>query len=207
MIHTIENYLRSGCGRCKFFDTPQCKVFSWQNELKLLRMLIGECKELKEEIKWGVPCYSYNKKNVLVLAAFKDYCSLSFFKGALLSDSENLLVSPGENSQAVKQIKLKSIQEVQDHREKIKSYIHEAIELEKQGAQITFKKPDEYPIPDEFQARIDADPALKEAFYRLTPGRRRSYLLHFGQAKQQVTRESRISKYIPKILMGKGMDD
>lgn len=170
-------------------------------------MIIRECSELKEEIKWGIPCYSYNEKNVLVLAAFKDYCSISFFKGTLLSDPDNLMTSPGENSQAVKQFRFRSVQEVQDHRNKIKSCIYEAIELEKKGAKITFKKPDEYPIPDEFLARIEADPDLKAAFYRLTPGRRRSYLLHFGQAKKHTTRELRISKYIPKILMGKGMDD
>jgi uncharacterized protein YdeI (YjbR/CyaY-like superfamily) len=207
MTKDIQTYFASGCGRCTLFDTPQCKVQTWHKELELLREIVLESSMLLEEMKWGMPCYSVNKKNVLMLAAFKEYCSLSFFKGSLLSDPENVMVSPGENSQAVKQFKFKSVDEVLKHRNTIKSYIFEAIENEKNGVQITFKKPEEYPIPEEFQKCMNQDEMLREAFYRLTPGRRRAYLLHFGQAKQSATREARIEKCRASILLGKGLNE
>lgn len=142
-----------------------------------------------------------------MLGAFKEYCSLSFFKGTLLQDSGNLLVSPGENSQAVKMFRFTKLEEILKIEDTIKAYIQEAIELEKQGQKITFKKPNEYPIPEEFQRRMDQDEKLKTAFYALTPGRQRAYLLHFGQAKQSATRESRIDKCIPIIFSGKGYNE
>jgi len=207
MTKDIDTYFNSGCGRCKLFDTPQCKVHTWHDELELLRKVIVESTNLNEEMKWGMPCYSINKKNVLMLAAFKEYCSVSFFKGALIKDPENLMVSPGENSQAFRQFRFRSVEEIKSHQDKLKMFIYEAIELEKQGAQITFKKPEEYAVPEEFQHRLDKDPALKEAFYTLTPGRRRAYLLHFGQAKQSATREARIEKHLSAIRNGKGLND
>lgn len=207
MTKDIDTYFNSGCGRCKLFDTPQCKVHTWHDALHLLRSIILESSNLNEEMKWGMPCYSVNKKNVLMLAAFKEYCSVSFFKGTLLNDPEKLMVSPGENSQAVKQFKFRSVEEVKLHQDSLKMFIYDAIELEKQGAQITFKKPEEYAIPEEFQHRMDQDPALKEAFYKLTPGRRRAYLLHFGQAKQSATREARIDKCQSAIFAGKGLNE
>jgi len=207
MTKDIQTYFSSGCGRCKLFDTPQCKVRTWKKELELLREIILDSSNLNEEMKWGMPCYSFQKKNVLMLVAFKEYCSLSFFKGSLLSDPVKLLVRPGENSQAVKQFKFRSSEEVLLNKDHIKTFIYDAIELEKRGAQIQFKKPDEYPIPGEFQKSMDNDPVLKEAFNKLTPGRRRAYLLHFGQAKQAATRQSRIKKCRAAILSGKGLNE
>ena len=207
MTKDIDTYFNSGCGRCKLFDTPACKVHTWHQELDFLRKLILESTNLNEEMKWGMPCYTVNKKNVLMLAAFKEYCSLSFFKGALITDPDMLMESPGENSQAVKQFKFRSIDEVKNHKESIKSFIYEAIELEQKGAKITFKKATEYDVPEEFQHRMERNPALKEAFYKLTPGRQRAYLLHFGQAKQSATRETRIDKCHPGILAGKGLNE
>jgi uncharacterized protein YdeI (YjbR/CyaY-like superfamily) len=207
MTKDIETYFTSGCGRCKLFNTPECKVHTWHKELKLLRQLIFDIDILEVQMKWGMPCYTFNKKNILMLAAFKEYCSLSFFKGALLPDHEKLLVSPGENSQSVKQFKFISLDSINKHEHAIKAYVFEAIELEKKGAKIAFKNPEEYPIPEEVQARMDKDPALKEAFYTLTPGRRRAYLLHFGQAKQSATREARIEKCKPSILTGQGLNE
>ena len=207
MTKDIDTYFNSGCGRCKLFDTPACKVHTWHQALDLLRKLILESTNLNEEMKWGMPCYTLNNKNVLMLAAFKEYCSLSFFKGALMTDPDKLMESPGENSQAVKQFKFRSIEEVKNHKDAIKSFIYEAIELEQKGAKITFKKATEYAVPEEFQHRMDRDSALKEAFYKLTPGRQRAYLLHFGQAKQSSTRETRIDKCRPTILAGKGLNE
>jgi uncharacterized protein YdeI (YjbR/CyaY-like superfamily) len=204
---TVEGYFLSGCGRCKLYDTPECKVHTWKNELTTLRHIIRESSHLEEEMKWGMPCYTHNKKNVIMLAAFKEYCSVSFFKGALLQDSEKLLVSPGENSQAVKMFRFNTLEDILKIEDTIKAYIHEAIDLEKQGQKITFKKANEYPVPEEFQRRMDQDSKLKEAFYALTPGRQRAYLLHFGQTKQAATRESRIDKCIPIIFSGKGYNE
>lgn len=206
-VNDVDQFLVEGCGRCKFFATPDCKVNTWKEELKLLRSLILEASALAEEIKWGMPCYTVNKKNVLMLAAFKEYCSISFFKGALITDPDNLMVSPGENSQAIKQFKFRSIDDIKKHKIAIQSFILQAIELEHISAKITFKKASEYAIPEEFQKCIDADSILKEAFYNLTPGRRRAYLLHFGQAKQAATRESRIEKCRAAILSGKGLNE
>jgi uncharacterized protein YdeI (YjbR/CyaY-like superfamily) len=202
---TVEGYFLSGCGRCKLYDTPECKVHTWKNELTTLRHIIRESSHLEEEMKWGMPCYTHNKKNVIMLAAFKEYCSVSFFKGALLQDSEKLLVSPGENSQAVKMFRFNTLDDILKIEDTIKAYIHEAIDLEKQGQKITFKKANEYPVPEEFQRRMDQDSKLKEAFYALTPGRQRAYLLHFGQAKQAATRNKRIDQSIQSILLGKGL--
>lgn len=207
MTKDIQTYFTSGCGRCKLFDTPECKVNTWQNALSVLRKIILTSCVLEEEIKWGMPCYTYNKKNVLLLAAFKEYCSISFFKGALLHDSEKLLVSPGENSQAVKMFRFTKTEDVLRLESTIKSYIQEAIELEKQGKKVTFKKVGEYSIPEEFQHRMEQDNKLMTAFYALTPGRQRAYLLHFSQAKQAATRESRIDKCIPIIFSGKGYNE
>ena len=207
MTKDIQTFFTSGCGRCSLFDTPKCKVNTWKNELTTLRHIIRESSHLEEEMKWGMPCYTHNKKNVIMLAAFKEYCSVSFFKGALLQDSEKLLVSPGENSQAVKMFRFNTLDDILKIEDTIKAYIHEAIDLEKQGQKITFKKANEYPVPEEFQHRMDLDQALKEAFYKLTPGRQRAYLLHFGQAKQSSTRETRIDKCRPAILAGKGLNE
>jgi uncharacterized protein YdeI (YjbR/CyaY-like superfamily) len=205
MTTSVETYLLDGCGRCAFGGTPQCKVNSWREEMKLLRRIILDC-ELTEESKWGVPCYTYKGNNVLIMSAFKEYCSISFFKSALLQDSDKLLVKPGENSQAARLFKFTTVKEIIAIEATLKAYIYEAIEVERAGLQVDFKKELE-PIPNELQKKLDENAELKSAFERLTPGKRRGYILHISQSKQSKTREARIEKCIPKILEGKGFHD
>ncbi len=205
MTKDIQTYFTSGCGRCALFDTPQCKVHTWQKELALLRSIIQEC-GLNETMKWGSPCYTLGKANVLMLGALKDSAIIGFFKGTLLGDEKKMLVKPGENSQAYKLFKFTSTKEIIKLEVNIKAYIFEAIELERQGIKVAFKKEQE-PLPEELKAKFKSMPAFEKAFAALTPGRQRGYILHFSQAKQTATREARIEKYIPKILQGKGMMD
>ena len=200
---SVEHYLLEGCGRCKLGGTPDCKVHTWEKELKKLTELVRES-ELNEEIKWGMPCYNYQNKNILIVAAFKEYCSINFFKGSLISDPNQILVSPGENSQAGKLLKFTSLQEILAIETEIKAYIFEAIEIEKAGLKVEFKKISEFEIPVELQEKLNQNEALKTAFEALTPGKQRGYLLHFSQPKQSKTREARIEKCIPKILAGIG---
>lgn len=202
----VDQYLIDGCGRCKLYKTPQCKVHTWSTELKVLRSIIQDC-GLTEELKWSVPCYTFENKNVLILAAFKDYCSVSFFKGALLKDAKKLLSSPGENSQAARQFKFTSVKEIEKLSTNIKAYIKEAIELEKQGKKIEFKQTSEDLMIEELENAFKKNASLKKAFYALTPGRQRGYLLFFSQAKQSATRASRIEKCTAAILKGKGLND
>ncbi|PZX48404.1 YdeI/OmpD-associated family protein [Algoriphagus chordae] len=205
MNTNVDLYFIEGCRRCPLGGTPQCKVHNWTEELKLLRKIILDC-GLTEESKWGVPCYTFRKNNVLVLAAFNDYCSVSFFKGALLSDTYKMLSKPGENTQAARLIKFTNTSEIAKSKDILKAYIFEAIELEKLGLKVEFEKnPD--PIPEELQQKLDENKSLKEAFEGLTPGRQRGYILYFSAPKQSKTRESRIDKSIPKILAGKGIHD
>jgi uncharacterized protein YdeI (YjbR/CyaY-like superfamily) len=205
MTKDIQTYFSSGCGRCALFDTPQCKVKTWQKELVLLRGIINTC-GLQETMKWGSPCYTFGKGNVLMLGALKDCATIGFFKGTLLSDTENLLVKPGENSQAYKLFKFTSTKKILQSEAHIKAYIFEAVELEKQGAKVAFKK-EQAPLPEELKAKFKAMPEFEKAFNALTPGRQRGYLLFFSQAKQSATKTTRIEKMIPLILKGKGMHD
>jgi uncharacterized protein YdeI (YjbR/CyaY-like superfamily) len=206
MAQSVEEYLRDGCGRCPLGGTPNCKVHRWEAELKKLRALALDC-GLNEESKWGVPCYTYRNNNVLIVAAFKEYCSISFFKGALLSDTEGLLDKPGENTQAARLIRFTNVKAIVKAEAVIKAYIHEAIEVEKAGLKVAFKKAEEFNMPEEFQNKLNKMPSLKSAFYALTPGRQKAYLLHFSGAKQSKTRAARIEKCIPDILIGKGLND
>ena len=201
----IDVYLAEGCGRCPLGGTPNCKVHNWQKELKLLRTIVLEC-GLTEELKWGVPCYTFQNSNVSIVAAFKEYCSLSFFKGALLNDAHKILVKPGENTQSDRLIRFTNVQEIMELEPVLKAYIYEAIEVEKAGLKVSFKKEPE-PIPDELQRKLDKNPALKTAFEALTPGRQRAYIIYFSAPKQSKTREARIEKYIPQILEGIGLHD
>jgi uncharacterized protein YdeI (YjbR/CyaY-like superfamily) len=201
----VDDYLAEGCGRCNLYKTPQCKVHRWDKELKELRKILLAC-GLTEEVKWSQPCYTLDGNNIIMLSAFKEYAFLSFFKGSLLKDSNEILHKPGENSQAVRVMKFTNINEIQKLESFIKDYIDEAIAIEKSGLKVEFKKTQE-PIPEEFQVKLDVDNALKAAFEALTPGRQRAYLLHFNGAKQSKTRSSRVEKYIPKILEGKGIND
>ena len=205
MNPSVDNYLVDGCMRCKLGGTPECKVNDWQPELKALRRIVLEC-GLKEEVKWGVPCYTFQDSNIAMVSAFKEYCSLSFFKGVLLSDKDGFLEKQGENSQSARIIKFYNAQEILKNEAKIKALVFEAIELEKAGLKVEFKKNPE-PIPEELQQKLDEDPVFKAAFEALTPGRQRGYIIHFSQSKQSNTRISRIEKCTPKILNGEGMHD
>ena len=182
------------------------KAKKWQEELERLRMIILDC-GLTEELKWGVPCYTLQGSNVLLIHAFKDYCAILFHKGALLKDTRGILVQQTENVQAARQIRFTRLLEIIEMEATIKAYIHEAAEVEKAGLKVEFKKTAEFKMPEEFQVKLKRVPALKKAFYALTPGRQRGYLLYFSSAKQSKTREARIEKYLQQILKGKGLDD
>ncbi|WP_343486000.1 YdeI/OmpD-associated family protein [Allomuricauda sp. d1] len=205
MNTSVDNYFIEGCGRCPLGGTPNCKVHQWVVELKLLRTIALDC-GLEETTKWGVPCYMHQNKNVLIISAFKDHCVLSFFKGALLNDVENILEKPGKNSQAARILKFTDSQTINKLETTLKAYIYEAIEVEKAGLKVPFKKNPE-PIPEELQQKLDEDPILKTAFETLTPGRQRGYILHFLQPKQSKTRIARIEKCTPMILNGTGLHD
>ncbi len=206
MNYKADIYFTEGCGRCPLGGTPQCKVNNWQQELEQLRMLILDC-GLTEELKWGVPCYTFQNNNILIIGAFKNYCTLSFFKGSLLSDENGILVSPGENSQATRSFKFTNVNELIKNQDILKSYIYEAIEVEKAGLKVKYKPVTEHKMPEELKNKLAEDPTLSAAFHALTPGRQRGYLLYFSQAKQSKTREARIEKCTPKILSGRGLDD
>ena len=182
------------------------KAGKWQEEYDKLRMLVLDC-GLTEELKWGVPCYTSGKKNIVLIHGFKDYCALLFFKGALLNDAHGILVHQTENVQAARQIRFTNTREIVRMTPVLKAYIHEAIEVENAGLKVKLKEPAAFPVPEEFQHKLDALPALKAAFEALTPGRQRAYLLNFAATKQSGTRESRIEKSIQHILNGKGLND
>lgn len=201
----VDAYFLDGCGRCNLYATPNCKVYTWAKELKLLRSLVLSC-GLTEELKWSQPCYTHNGKNVLLVTAFKDYSCISFFKGVLLKDEQHLLEAPGKNTQSGRIWKFTNISQIKDNEALIKAYIFEAIDVEKAGLKVAFKKSPE-PIPEELEEVFKTKPEVKTAFEALTPGRQRGYILHFSQAKQSKTRMARIEKYIPKILAGKGFYD
>ncbi len=201
----VDQYLEIGCGRCPLVGTPDCKVNSWREELIELRRIILKS-GLKEEIKWGNPCYTLEGKNVLMLSSLKSCALIGFFKGALLNDSYGLLVSPGKNSQSDQRLVFTNVETVLDQESIIMEYIQQAIEIEKAGLKVDYKKNPE-PIPEELKIVFENDPALKTAFESLTPGRQRGYILHFSQPKQAKTRFSRIEKCIPKIMEGKGFHD
>jgi uncharacterized protein YdeI (YjbR/CyaY-like superfamily) len=178
----------------------------WREEMKELRTIVLDC-HLNEELKWGKPCYTFQDSNVVLIHAFKEYCALLFFKGALLKDAGGILVQQTENVQAARQIRFASVREIVRMKSLLKSYVRNAIEVEKAGLQVNFKKTSEFTTPEEFRKKLDKMPALKTAFEALTPGRQRAYLLHFGAAKQSKTRESRIEKCLPQILEGRGLND
>jgi len=182
------------------------KDTKWQKEYRKLRTIILDC-GLTEDLKWGCPCYTFDERNIVLIHGFKEYCALLFFKGALLNDANGILIQQTENVQAARQVRLVTFQEIVKLQKILKAYIYEAIEVEKAGLKVKLKKTSEYKIPEEFQKKLDKAPALKTAFDALTPGRQRAYIFYFSQAKQSKTRESRVEKYIPQILKGKGLDD
>jgi len=182
------------------------KAQKWQEEIEQLRNIILNC-GLTEELKWGCPCYTLNKSNIVLIHTFKEYCALLFFKGALMDDPNGILVQQTENVQSGRQIRFTSVEEISELQTALKGYIHNAIEVEKAGLKVELKTPAEFKVAEEFQYKLDKIPALKTAFEALTPGRQRGYLLYFSAAKQSKTREDRVEKYMAKILAGKGLDD
>ena len=179
---------------------------TWQKELEQLRIIALDC-GLTEELKWGCPCYSFQKSNIVLIHVFKEYCAFLFFKGALLKDANNILIQQTKNVQAARQIRFTNVREIVKMEKTLKAYIYEAIEVEKAGLKVDLKKTTEFTIPEEFQNKLKKNPALKTAFNALTPGRQRAYLLHFSAPKQSKTRESRIEKCMTQILNGKGLND
>jgi uncharacterized protein YdeI (YjbR/CyaY-like superfamily) len=182
------------------------KAKKWKEEYETLRNIVLDC-GLTEEFKWMHPCYTFEKKNIVLIHGFKEYCALLFHKGALLQDAHGLLIQQTENVQGARQIRFTNVQEIVATESILKAYIHEAIEVEKAGLEVEFKKNEEFIIPEELHNKFDDIPALKTAFEALTPGRQRAYILYFSQAKQSKTRESRIEKCMQKILDGKGLKD
>lgn len=182
------------------------KAKKWQEEMEFLRKIILDC-GLTEEFKWKHPCYTFQGSNVVLIHEFKEYCALLFHKGALLKDTENILVQQTENVQAARQIRFTGKAEIKALEPTIKAYIFEAIQIEKAGLKVEMKKTSEFEMPEELKRKFEEDPDLKNAFEALTPGRQRGYLLYFSKAKQSKTRQSRIEKYIPKIFEGKGLND
>lgn len=187
-------------------DVYLSKAKNWQEEMEKLRIIILDC-HLTEELKWGKPCYTFQKSNIVIIQGFKEYCALMFFKGVLLNDPNGILIKPGEDTQAGRQIRFTNVGEIVEMETILKAYIVEAIEVEKAGLKVDFKKRTELIIPEEFQAKLDENPALKTAFDALTPGRQRAFVMHFSAPKQSKTRESRVEKCMQDILNGKGLND
>ncbi|PJZ28716.1 YdeI/OmpD-associated family protein [Leptospira kmetyi] len=179
---------------------------NWQKELVQMREIALGCK-LEENLKWGCPCYTFEENNVVLIHVFKEYCAYLFFKGALMKDPQGILVQQTKNVQSARQIRFTDVKEIKKMKSVLKSYIQEAIEIEKSGQKVDFKKTDQFKIPEEFQNKLDEIPELKTAFEALTPGRQRAYLLHFAAPKQSKTRESRIEKSMQQIFKGKGLND
>lgn len=202
----VDVYFTAGCGRCHLVNTPECKVHNWTKELEMLRKIVLDC-SLVEELKWSHPVYTFERNNIVMIGAFKENCVISFFKGVLLKDKHNVLQKPGENTQAGRVIRFTNIQQITDLESVIKEYIQEAIEVEKTGLKVNFKETSELTIPQELEKKFEENPSLQTAFFALTPGRQRGYILHFSQPKQSKTREARIEKYLPQIFLGKGFHD
>ncbi|RAV59545.1 hypothetical protein DIU36_05485 [Mucilaginibacter rubeus] len=182
------------------------KAGKWQEEVEQLRSIVLDC-GLTEELKWGCPCYTFRESNIVLIHVFKEYCALLFFKGALLSDTHNILIQQTENVQAARQIRFTNAGEIAGQRSILKAYIYEAIEVEKAGLKVNLKQTEDFAVAQEFQQKLNTIPALKTAFEALTPGRQKAYLLHFSQPKQASTREARVEKWMPQILNGKGLND
>lgn len=182
------------------------KAKKWQDEVRKLRNIILDC-GLTEELKWGCPCYTFQKNNIVLIHDFKEYCALLFFKGALLHDADGILIQQTENVQSARQIRFTNIGEIIEQEAIIKAYVFEAVEIEKAGLEVAFKKTADFKVAEEFQSKLDGSEVLKTAFEALTPGRQKAYLLHFSAPKQSKTREARIEKWIPQILNGKGLND
>jgi uncharacterized protein YdeI (YjbR/CyaY-like superfamily) len=209
LVFSILQYIRTlklGMAMLDKVDEYIHKNENWQAEIRLLRAIVLDC-QLTEEFKWRGPCYTLNGKNIILLGRFKDYCVLSFVKGALLADPENILTQQTENSQSVRILKCTSVKQIEKLRSTIKAYIFEAIEVEKAGLKVAYKSTDEFQFPTELAEKMKQDHHFKMAFDKLTPGRQKGYLLYFSGAKQSQTRTARIEKYTERVLNGKGIND
>jgi uncharacterized protein YdeI (YjbR/CyaY-like superfamily) len=185
-----------------FFEKPS----KWQKEYQQMRAIALDC-GLDEELKWGCPCYTFEKKNIVLIHGFKEYCAYLFFKGALLKDDAHILIRQTEQVQSPRQVRFTSVKEIVKLEKTLKAYIYEAIEVEKAGLKVKLKNTSEYDVPEEFQKKLNKNRALKTAFEALTPGRQRGYLFYFSQPKQSKTRVARVEKSIPDIMNGKGLND
>jgi uncharacterized protein YdeI (YjbR/CyaY-like superfamily) len=194
----------------QMLDTKANIFFSnikkWPHELNLLRKIVLDC-GLTEDFKWRNPCYTFQNNNVVIIHGFKDYCALLLFKGALLSDTNSILIQQTENVQSARQIRFTNVKEIAKMEKVLKAYIFEAIEVEKAGLKVELKKHVEFNITEEFEKQLNKNAALKKAFFALTPGRQRGYYLYFAAPKQSATREARIEKYTQQIINGKGLTD
>lgn len=204
MTKDVETYFLEGCGRCSLGGTPACKVHRWHHELVALRRIVLKS-GLTEECKWGVPCYTHQGKNIVLVSAFKDYSFISFFKGTLLLDEHGIMTFAGENSQVAKIIRFTNPSDILKMEDWIKAYIFEAVEVEKAGLKV--QKSSTLDFPEELQRKFEEVPAFKAAFEELPPGKQRGYVLHFSQPKQSLTRAGRIEKCMPKIFNGEGLQD
>lgn len=200
----VDKYLIDGCMRCKYGGTPQCKVNNWREELELLRQIVLET-GLKEELKWAAPVYTHHGKNIISVGALKDSANIGFFKGVLLADKHKILQQQG-NLQSDRIIKFTNVNDIKKIKDVLKSYVLEAIAIEESGKKVEYKKNPE-PIPEELVKAFEEAPAFKKAFYALTPGRQRGYIIHFSQPKQSKTRIERIEKYKQQIFNGIGLND
>lgn len=205
MVKSVEEFLDKGCGRCQKFDSPECKAVLWKKDIALLRALLLEF-PLVEESKWGMPCYSYDGKNIIMIVPAVDSIRLSFLQGVVMNDPENRLVAPGENSQFARYLTFENHNAVEGSITLIKTYIAEAIRVKEQNIPLP-KTENSEPVPEELLVEFEENPELETAFWALTKGRQRGYLLHFNGAKQSQTRVNRIQKYKEKILSGKGFHD
>lgn len=187
-------------------DKYLSNVSKWQKELEKLRLILLDC-GLTEELKWGSPCYTFRNNNIAIIGGLKEYCVLSFFKGALLSDPNGILQKPGENTQSARLIPFTNEHDIAQMEPVLKAYIYEAVELEKIGLKVDFTEKNELVFPEEFERKLDEIPAFKSAFFALTPGRQRAYNLYFSAPKQSKTREARIEKYMQQIIDGKGLNE
>lgn len=203
---TIDSFLLNGCGRCSLTATPDCKIHRWAREVDLLRMLLSSS-ELVEEMKWGFPTYTWKGKNIAILHVFKHHVGISFFKGSLLNDSDNLLHSPTDSQQESRQFRFTTYEEVQAHVEVIPKYIEEAIHLEENGVKLPKKEPINQQLPEELLQAFELEPDFELHFRKLTPGRQRGYLLYFTSAKQVSTRQARIERSKEAIFHGKGLNE
>ena len=201
----VDLFIADGCGRCDYYATDKCKVRSWQMELQHLRQIMLET-GLEEEVKWGVPVYTHQGKNIIIVSALKDCVTFGFFKGVLLSDPKKILEQQGPSVQSARIIRFTAVDQIINLTDTIKEYVKEAVVIEESGVKVEFKK-DLEPIPDELNDMFEGLPALRDAFYALTPGKQRGYIIHFSQPKQSASRINRIEKCIDKIMNGEGFHD